>query len=107
MLEARRLILPEVEWWREYFIAELIALLGGAHDDWVDAVAQALNYLRDSSKPGIITNYRWETLCGLVERGLSVEEIAERLHNTPEQVQSWIDEIPAGWSKPASRRVLR
>ncbi len=28
-------------------------------------------------------------------QGLSVEEIAERLHNTPEQVQSWIAEIPA------------
>jgi predicted phage terminase large subunit-like protein len=102
MLEARRLILPEVAWWREDFIAELTAFPAGAHDDWVDAVAQALNYLRVSSEPGIITYYRWETLSGLVEQGLSVEEIAKRLHNTPEQVQSWIAEIPAGFR---NRRV--
>jgi predicted phage terminase large subunit-like protein len=104
-LEARRLILPEVAWWRDDFIAELTAFPAGAHDDWVDALVQALNYLRDSSEPGIITYYRWETLCGLVEQGLSVEEIAERLHKPVEQVQSWIDEIPAEWPKPASRRV--
>jgi len=50
-----------------------------------------------------ITYYRWETLCELVEQGLSVEEIAERLHNTPEQVQSWIAEIPAGFRNRRAR----
>ena len=33
----------------------LTAFPAGAHDDWVDAVAQALNYLRESSEPGMIT----------------------------------------------------
>lgn len=103
MLEARRLILPEVAWWRENFIAELTAFPAGAHDDWVDAVAQALNYLRVSGEPGIITYSRWETLCELVEQGLFVEEIAERVHNTPEQVQSWIAEIPAGFRNRRAR----
>ena len=37
VLEARRLILPEVAWWRDDFIAELTAFPAGAHDDWVDA----------------------------------------------------------------------
>jgi predicted phage terminase large subunit-like protein len=54
-LEARRLILPEVAWWREDFMAELTAFPAGVHDDWVDGVAQALNYLRASQRAGIIT----------------------------------------------------
>jgi predicted phage terminase large subunit-like protein len=102
-LEARRLILPEVAWWREDFIAELTAFPAGAHDDWVDAVAQALNYLRGSSEPGILTYYRWGTLSEFVDQGLSVEEIAERLHHTHEQVQSWIAEIPAGFRNRRAR----
>lgn len=104
-LEVRRLILPDVAWWRDDFVAELTSFPAGAFDDWVDAVVQALNYLRDSGEPGIITYYRREALRNLVQQGLSVEEIAEEFHKTPEQVQSWIDEIPAGQLKPAARRV--
>jgi predicted phage terminase large subunit-like protein len=103
MLEARLLILPEVAGWRDDFIAELTSFPAGAFDDWVDALAQALNYLRDSNEPGIITYTRRLALGQLLEQGLSVEEIAERFRKTPEQIQSWIDEIPAGWPKSASR----
>lgn len=105
ILEARRLILPEVAWWRDDFIAELTSFPAGAFDDWVDALVQALNYLRDSGEPGILTYYRREALCTLLKQGLSVEEIAERFHTTSEQVQSWIDEIPAEWPNRPSRRV--
>jgi len=105
MLEARLLILPEGAWWRDDFIAELTSFPAGAFDDWVDALVQALNYLRDPGEPGIFTHTRREALRNLVQQGLSVEEIAERFRKTPEQIQSWIDEIPAGWPKSASRRV--
>ena len=48
MLEARQLLLPETAWWREDFIAELTSFPAGAHDDWCDALAMALNYLRNA-----------------------------------------------------------
>lgn len=44
-LEARRLLLPESVWWRNEFIAELTSFPAGAHDDWVDALAQALLWI--------------------------------------------------------------
>jgi hypothetical protein len=50
VLEARRLLLPETAWWREDFIAELTSFPAGAHDDWYDALAMALNYLREDSR---------------------------------------------------------
>jgi len=50
VLEARRLLLPETAWWRDEFIAELTSFPNGAHDDWCDALAMALNYLRGGSK---------------------------------------------------------
>jgi predicted phage terminase large subunit-like protein len=102
-LEARRLILPEIAWWRDDFMAELTSFPAGAHDDWVDALVQALNYLRNSGEPNVLKFYRWQALVG---QGTSVPEIAERFHVTPDQVQSWIDEIPAGWSKAGSQSTL-
>lgn len=50
MLEARRLLLPESAWWRDDFVAELIAFPAGAHDDWVDAISHALLWI--SQNPG-------------------------------------------------------
>jgi predicted phage terminase large subunit-like protein len=49
VLAARRLLLPEAAWWREDFIAELTSFPAGAHDDWCDALAMALNYLREEN----------------------------------------------------------
>jgi predicted phage terminase large subunit-like protein len=95
MLEARLLILPEAAWWRDDFISELTSFPAGTFDDWVDALAQALNYLRVSNEPGIITYYRREALRNCVQPDMSVEEMAERFRKTPEQIQSWIDEMPA------------
>lgn len=48
MLEARRLLLPENAWWRAELIAELVLFPAGPHDDWGDALAQALLYLGSS-----------------------------------------------------------
>ena len=46
LLEAGRVFLPESAPWLNDFIDELAAFPKGTHDDCVDSVTQALNYLR-------------------------------------------------------------
>jgi predicted phage terminase large subunit-like protein len=90
--EARRLILPEVAWWRADFIAELTSFPNGAHDDWVDAVAQALNHLRgDSGFENAIGYLKLECASMWVEEGLSVDAAAARVERSPAEVQHYID----------------
>ncbi len=91
-LEARRLILPEVAWWRADFIAELTSFPNGEFDDWVDALAQALNHLRgDSSFENAIGYFKLERASNLVEEGLSVDAAAARVERSPAEVQHYID----------------
>jgi predicted phage terminase large subunit-like protein len=54
-IEGGRFFLRDGSSWLNEYKAELIAFPGGAHDDYVDATVQALNYLRE---PGIITHQR-------------------------------------------------
>ena len=95
MLEARRLLLPEAAWWREDFIAELTSFPAGAHDDWCDALAMALNYLRDEdhvSKWIIADKLRLGA--HYYAEGLSVEKAAARVGLSVEQLQDYIDRYP-------------
>lgn len=117
MLEARRLILPEVAWWREDFIAELTAFPSGAHDDWVDALAQALNYLRAPASANALNFIKLQVASGWVREGLSVDEAAARAGFSPAELQHFVDmenrpleENPwftkdAAAAKPAQRSV--
>ena len=95
VLEARRLLLPEAAWWREDFIAELTRFPAGAHDDWCDALARALNYLREESHAD-----KW-ILAGKLRdgahyyaEGLPVEKAAARVELSAEQLQDYIDRYP-------------
>lgn len=56
LVEAGKVILPKKAPWLEAFIDELAAFPFGSHDDQVDSVTQALNYVRDDRKP------RWHPL---------------------------------------------
>jgi predicted phage terminase large subunit-like protein len=44
--------------WADEYLAEMTAFPGGAHDDFVDATVQALNYLRERPESGIFEFYR-------------------------------------------------
>jgi predicted phage terminase large subunit-like protein len=95
VLEARRLLLPEAAWWREDFIAELTSFPAGAHDDWCDALAMALNHLRDDdhvSKWILAGNLRLGAQ--YYAEGLSVEKAAARAGLSVEQLQDYIDRYP-------------
>jgi predicted phage terminase large subunit-like protein len=92
ILEARRLLLPETAWWRDDFIAELTSFPAGAHDDWCDALAMALNYLRDESPAR-----KWITATKLrfasvwVGEGATVDEAAARADLSSAEVQDYLD----------------
>ena len=96
MLEARQLLLPETAWWRDDFIAELTSFPAGAHDDWCDALAMALNYLRNANNGA----QKW-ILVGKLQRGahyyaegLPVAAAAARVGLSVEQLQDHIDRYP-------------
>jgi predicted phage terminase large subunit-like protein len=50
LLESGRLFLPETGPWIETLKAQLLSFPQGAHDDLVDALSQALNYLREQKE---------------------------------------------------------
>ncbi len=90
-LEARRLLLPEVAWWRDEFIAELTSFPAGAHDDWCDALAMALNHLRDGGEKNLIKYYKLETAARWVNEGLGVDEAARRAGLSSAELLHWMD----------------
>jgi len=89
-LEARRLILPEVAWWRDDFIAELTRFPAGAHDDWVDALVQALNHLRVSGEPNVLIFARRSMALTRHSEGWPIDRIAELFNSTSEEVRDWV-----------------
>jgi predicted phage terminase large subunit-like protein len=91
ILESRRLHLPETAWWREDFIAELTSFPAGAHDDWCDALAMALNHLRDDQQPPMLTFMALQAAAKWVQRGLDVESAALRAELSPDELQGWLD----------------
>jgi hypothetical protein len=42
-------------------------------------------------EPSIITYYRWEIARGLHAQGFGLEEIAQRVDTTPDEVKEWLD----------------
>ncbi len=91
ILEARRVLLPESSWWRDDFIAELTAFPAGAHDDWVDALTMALEYLRESnSAENWITIYKLEMARDSIFEGLSIEQAAAKVQLSVEEVRYYI-----------------
>jgi predicted phage terminase large subunit-like protein len=94
ILEARRLILPEIAWWRQDFIAELTSFPNGAHDDWVDAVTQALNHLRGNSGFATwITYMKLERAMDFVREGLAVKEASARVEISETELQNRLADL--------------
>ena len=95
VLEARRLLLPEAAWWRGDFIAELTSFPAGAHDDWCDALAMALNHLReeDHVSKWILAD-KLRLGAHYYAEGLTVAAAAARLGLSLEQLQDYIDRYP-------------
>ena len=92
ILEARRLLLPEAAWWREDFISELTSFPAGAHDDWCDALAMALNYLRDEGPARKWINASKLRLASAwVGEGATVDEAAARADLSPAELQDYLD----------------
>jgi predicted phage terminase large subunit-like protein len=52
LIESGRVFLPQAAGWLADFLDELAAFPNAAHDDQVDSVIQALNYLRLNSGEG-------------------------------------------------------
>ena len=92
ILEARRLLLPETAWWRDDFIAELTSFPAGAHDDWCDALAMALNYLRDEGPARKwITATKLRFASGWVGEGATVDAAAARADLSAAELQDYLD----------------
>jgi predicted phage terminase large subunit-like protein len=64
LIESGRVFLPQSTGWLQDFIDELAAFPNGAHDDSVDSLTQALNYLRRNSMGGSMYVVRGGTLRG-------------------------------------------
>jgi predicted phage terminase large subunit-like protein len=90
VLEARLVLLPETAWWREDFITELTSFPAGAHDDWCDAFAMALNHLRNEKEPGAITFLKLEQAAAWVREGIPIETATMRANLTAAELQRWI-----------------
>ncbi len=92
ILEAHRLILPEFSSWREAFIAELTSFPNGAFDDWVDALAQALNELRSNPLyQDAFTAVKRLAAYDRLRQGLSLEDTAARVDLSTAEVRSVAD----------------
>lgn len=61
MIEAGNVYLPDRAPWLEAFEDEVCGFPAGRHDDQVDSMSQALNWIREfGTTPGIIEFYRQE-----------------------------------------------
>jgi len=95
ILEARRLLLPESAWWRDDFVAELISFPAGTHDDWVDAITMALEYLRESSSAeDWIHFYKLQLARESVADGFSIEEAAANAQMPVEGIRDNLAKYP-------------
>ena len=78
--------------WRDDLIAELTSFPAGAHDDWCNALAMALNYLRDAGTPSIIVFQKMGCAASWVREGrLSLEEAAHRAEVTTAELERWLE----------------
>lgn len=95
ILESRQLILPEAAWWRDDFIAELTSFPAGAFDDWVDALAQALNHLREADGPSAFIRAGNHSIAShwVREEGLSVEEAADRVGISAAELEHYLEGV--------------
>jgi predicted phage terminase large subunit-like protein len=62
LIECGRVFIPELAPWKDTFLDELASFPNGQHDDCVDSVTQALNYLRVPRQPhhGLMQWYEQE-----------------------------------------------
>jgi len=102
ILEARRLLLPETAWWHEDFIAEVTSFPAGAHDDWCDALAMAINHLQDNVEPNMLTYYRFLNAARAVDDGSGVAETARRFNLDVQELEAWLTRPRPGAVMPAN-----
>jgi hypothetical protein len=93
-IEAGRVMLPEGLPWVGEFLAEVCAFPAGAHDDQVDALVQAINYLRSSgaSYGNWASWARSEAIAAVAERE-SPAAAAERFDLTLDEVEHVISTV--------------
>ena len=80
LIEAGRVYLPDSTPWVADFIEELAVFPHGTHDDVVDSVTQALNYLREEPKPTFKignTHHKGADKEALWEKALRGEPLSE------------------------------
>jgi predicted phage terminase large subunit-like protein len=65
LIESGRVFIPQSAGWLPDFLDELAAFPNAAHDDQVDSLTQALNYLRLNSGPYPIHGVPRQTLSGI------------------------------------------
>jgi predicted phage terminase large subunit-like protein len=94
VLERRGLLLPETAWWREPFITELTSFPNGVHDDWCDALAMALNYLREETGAAKwIAAGKLQVAAAQVHEGATVEQAAARVGISVSEFEDYLDGV--------------
>jgi predicted phage terminase large subunit-like protein len=94
LIEGGFVYLPREAAWRAEYLREITVFPNGKYDDQVDSTSQALAFINElRSEPGLLVFMRRQVLSRLLAQRMSVEEIAEEMRKTPEQIQEWIDEM--------------
>ena len=76
LVEAGRVFLPEAAPWLPDFMDEVSSFPAAPHDDMVDALTQALNYVRESSPGGIFDSVLSGSSVILTPKGVRASSIA-------------------------------
>jgi predicted phage terminase large subunit-like protein len=98
--------LPREAPWRAEYLHELTIFLKGKYDDQADSTSQALAWIslarrRDGSYEVMRRQYAYR----LVDRGLSLDAVADEVEAAPEEVQRWLNAKRAREREAAARRA--
>jgi predicted phage terminase large subunit-like protein len=108
MIENGFVFLPREAPWRAEYLHEITIFPKTKHDDQADSTSQALAWIslagrRDASYELM----RRQQAYLLVDRGLSLDAVADAVKAAPEEVQRWLDAKRARERAAAARRVPR
>jgi len=94
LIESGFVYLPREAGWRADYLREITIFPNCKFDDQVDSTSQALAFINElRSEPSVLVFTRRQALKRFQAQRMSVEEIANEMNKTLEEIQEWIDEM--------------